>query len=279
MTQGPPTYEELFAKIEALQIENAKLRSGEDYYPADDDEAEEDADDATWTCPVCGGVELDVAYKENLAHLEACIDASVDTHRRAASDLRRELDAMQARLSRVQSEHTSLQDRHRHLESAHYKLSTDLSAMNNPAKREEREAKLLIQLGTLQEQLFQEQARNRELNHQCEQYRGRTPAMAAQQHEAGLRMLATLESTQRAYGVAYGERHARSLPASTQETIAKREDELVAKTQAQLDRERYEMLIGAVKSTRATTVGGLKTKILGLLSDMVDDLAEGDDDE
>jgi len=203
---------------------------------------------------------------------EAVQALEMDALKRANAELRADLATTRETLAK-------LQVTHQHLTEAHYKLSTELSAMSNPEKREQREADLLIQLGATKSQLFEEQARNRELNHQCEQLRSISPAEKAEMKERGDRMLATLEATQRALGVPYDERHARSLPAHTQDMLAQREEELVGKTQTQLDRERYQMLIGQVRSTRAVTVGGLKTKLVGMLSDLIDDLATGDDDE
>jgi chromosome segregation ATPase len=254
------------AEIERLQM---RVRELEDSAMADVPE-----DDAGFYA------ELQRAYGEDA---EAARKARRERTRAREAEMMAK-DAIIAGLRRdlvnLQGQMTDLQDRHNHLNSAHYKVSTELSELKfSPDRQNAHVTKLLEQMGQLKSQLFDEQARTRELNHQCEQYRNRTPELKAQQEEAGAQLLATLESTQRAYGVAYGERHARSLPASTQDMIAKRETELVARTQQQLDRERYEMLIGAVKDSRAVTVGGLKKKILGLLSDMVDDLAEGDDDE
>lgn len=167
-------------------------------------------------------------------------------------ELKEQNEGLSQRLERVQSEFRKFRHQHELMDRDYREKAAELHSLRDPLKREGRERDLLTQIGVLQTQVFDEQAKLRAANVSLDNMRlsSGVDLTRARALESRHNAMVQLGNSGRAYA---------QLPPSTPPPPTY-----------------YERMRDEVNNTRASTVDELKRKVIGLLSDAIDDLTSED---
>lgn len=225
----------------------------------------------TWHTTADLKVEEPAVEPDKLAQLKADLAAAHalnDEYETTVAQLRFELRKTREELELANGRYESINADYR-------KKARELHDLQDPTKREGREAQLLTQLGAMQSELFDTQAQLRSANGSIEQMSA-IPETARRQLKARGEALAKLQSetekTWRIHDDAIKSGALLPAPADSPQPL------LTASVATERERDYYERLIEEVNGTRARSVKDLKAKFIGMLSDMMDGLT-GEDDE
>lgn len=228
--------------LRATLVENAKLSAEVANLRDRVRELQNEIEDHECVCDHDSGIEPDVLESATVIELKE-----------QAARLQRLLDA-------ERRSHDELRDKHRAFERDYRAQAQELHGMRDPMRREGRERELLTQIGVLQTQVFEWQAKHRNVQSSLERSLGPHAGQA-------MRLQARYDAL-----TAAGE--AGVSPALINPAVLTLPAEQRLAPSLPAPKDYYERMREEVNNSRATTVAELKRKVIGMLSDALDELSD-----